>query len=106
MWATLCGSVLHPFKEQICSFARTWLKSVKRSSTPFTLTIMTSPLKIADSISDKIGTYIWMYWKSIIMAIAAFFVTYVVYYNPPVTLVSIMQYIVSTFFTVLIWILR
>ncbi|CAG7832253.1 unnamed protein product [Allacma fusca] len=105
MWAILCGSVLHPFKEQLCSVARTWLKGAKTSSAPFTIKIMTSPLVVADSLSEKIGNYIWKSWKPILGAITAFFVTYIVYYNPPVTLAAVLQYLISGIFGMTIWIL-
>ena len=105
LWATLCGSVLHPFKEQLCSLARLWLKNVKQSPVPFSVRIVSSPLVVADSISDRIGTYIWKYWKTILISIAVFFITYIVYYNPPVSLVAFLQYAVTFMWGLVWWIL-
>jgi hypothetical protein len=106
LWALLCGSVLYPFKRRLVESTKAWLGSVQTSSAPFTVHIMSSPLLIADSISERIGDYVWNYWKSIGGGIAAFFVTYVVYHNPPVQLGLSLQWIVTSGFSVGIYLLN
>lgn len=100
LWALLCGSVLYPFKRKLVETTNGWMSRVKSSKVPFVLQVLSSPVIIADSVSDQIGDYVSNYWKSIGGAFVSFFATYLIYHNPPVTLGLMLQWIISTLYSI------
>ncbi len=100
LWALLVGSVLYQFKWKLVQFTQKWIEGVKCSKVPFVVHVALSPLKIVDCISDQIGDYVTNYWKSIGSGSTLFFITYLIYYNPPVTLGLILKWIVTTLYSI------
>jgi len=75
------------------------LKGVKESSSPLALHVILTPITLADRLSDQIGNYVWTFWKSILGGIGLFFVTYVLYYNPPVAVASFIHWMITGLFS-------
>lgn len=103
LWALLCGSVIHPFKDRLVTFTRDWLSLVKASPTPLSLQLVVIPFRAIDSLSESIGTRVLTWWKYIGGGAVLFLLTYVVYHNPPVTLGLVLFWMAVSVFEAGLW---
>lgn len=105
LWALLCGSVIYPFKYRTVTFTKEWLGMVKGCSSPLSFQLAFTPFRAVDSISESIGTRVVTWWKWIVTGCGGFFLTYLIYHNPPVTFGLILYWICLVTFKTLVWLI-
>uniref|UniRef100_T1JEG2 Transmembrane protein 245 n=1 Tax=Strigamia maritima TaxID=126957 RepID=T1JEG2_STRMM len=66
LWAVLCGSVLHPFKQKLTGIVRQWIQSLKSTGTPLTIGIIAFPIGIMDRTAETVGGMVVYYAKTLI----------------------------------------
>lgn len=76
---------------------------VKKSPTPLSLQFALIPFRAVDSVSEGIGSRVVTWWKYILVGCGGFFLTYLIYHNPPVTLGLVLYWIALFFIRSLIW---
>ncbi|XP_054751014.1 transmembrane protein 245-like [Lytechinus pictus] len=80
MWATLCGTVLYPFKYTLHSTAAGWLQGLEDSSTPLMVGAVAIPLTFLNFASEQLGSLISRRFKMLIAVGAGLPAAYVVYW--------------------------
>uniref|UniRef100_A0A8C6X9X5 Transmembrane protein 245 n=1 Tax=Naja naja TaxID=35670 RepID=A0A8C6X9X5_NAJNA len=58
LWAVLCGTFLHPFKNSLTAFGRRWLRRLRHSNTPVFLATFLLPLSFANAAAETVGNEI------------------------------------------------
>jgi hypothetical protein len=66
LWAVLCGTFLHPFKNKLSSIIRGWLKSLRESGTPLVVGTLLIPVQVVDYSSETIGSFLVKHYKAIL----------------------------------------
>ncbi|ODM93815.1 Transmembrane protein [Orchesella cincta] len=105
LWALLVGSVIHPVKDRLVRFAREWLCMVNESPTPLSLQLAFIPFRTVDSVSESIGSKVFSWWKYIAIGATGFFLTYLIYYNPPEKLLNFLCFLIVFMFQAMLWII-
>ena len=83
LWAILCGTFLHPFKNTLTRIVEGWLYGMKDSHTPLVLGTILLPFKVADKLSESVGSMISSHFKTIIAVCIGLPTTYFLYYFGP-----------------------
>jgi hypothetical protein len=66
LWALLCGSALHPFKQKLLLYLQNWIKDLRNDSRPITLGTILLPFSILNSLLDLMIGFIKNYYKLLI----------------------------------------
>ncbi|XP_072173987.1 transmembrane protein 245-like [Diadema setosum] len=80
MWATLCGTVLYPFKYTLQSSMYGWLQGLEDSSTPLVVGAVAIPLTLLNFASEQLGSLIARRYKILITVAAGLPAAYIVYW--------------------------
>ena len=80
MWATLCGTVLYPFKYTLQSNAAGWLQGLEDSSTPLVVGAVAIPLTFLNFASEQLGSLLARRFKMLIAVGAGLPAAYLVYW--------------------------
>jgi len=83
IWALLCGSVLFPFKCSLATAVQSWFAEVEASRTLLIVNVSLLPIHIFDSVSDRVGSFLWMRIKYIVCAVSLTLLTVGVYHYTP-----------------------
>ncbi|XP_064643473.1 transmembrane protein 245-like isoform X10 [Lineus longissimus] len=96
LWAVLCGTFLHPFKNTLTRTLQAWLRGLRNSGTPLAVGAVMLPIKVIDSASETLGSILMAHLKLIIAFSVGLPTVYILYYFGP--LVKILGIIQSLFF--------
>jgi hypothetical protein len=66
LWALLCGSALHPFKQKLLLYLQNWIKDLKTNCRPITLGTILLPFSIVNSLLDLMIALMKNYYKLLI----------------------------------------
>lgn len=83
LWAVLCGTFLHPFKNTLTRIVERWLHGIKDSHTPLLLGTVLLPFQVVDKVSESVGTAISQNMKGIIAVCIGLPMTYLLYHFGP-----------------------
>ena len=83
LWAVLCGTFLHPFKNTLTTVVQGWLKGLRTSGTPLAVGTALIPIRVLDKLSGMLGCIISSHLKLILGAGACLTATYLLYYFGP-----------------------
>jgi hypothetical protein len=96
LWAVLCGTFLHPFKNTLTRTLQAWLRGLRTSGTPLAVGTIMIPIKVIDSASESLGSILIANLKLIIAISVGLPTVYILYHFGP--LVKIFGIIQSLFF--------
>ena len=71
VWAILCGSALHPFKQRLFHCSTKWIKEMKSDGKPITVATICLPFVVINKAIDIVLVFCSKYWK-----VFAFLFTY------------------------------
>lgn len=98
LWSVLCGTFLYPFKRELTSILRQWLRGLQDSGTPFAIGIAYIPIRGLDY------TYVMVFdrtlvrhWKLLCGAVISLFLMYILWYFGPVKRILDISYAVFMF---------
>ena len=83
LWAILCGTFLHPFKNTLTSLIRRWLKHQRNSGTPLLVGGCLIPLTVLNGLTDSVGSLLWGNLKLVLSATVGLPLVYTFYYFWP-----------------------
>ena len=86
LWAALCGSFLHPVKEQAAVLMRYWLEYLKDSGMPLILGTIGIPFLATDLALHSISLQITKHWWTVLIVPSIFFIFFFLYYVTPAAL--------------------
>ena len=79
LWAALCGSFLHPVKEQVATLMRCWLKHLQDSGIPLVVGTIGIPLLATDHVLLSISAKISKHHLTIIIVPSIFLIFFALY---------------------------
>ena len=80
LWAVLCGTFLHPFKNKLSSVIRGWLKGLRESGTPLFVGTLLIPVQVVDYTSESIGSFLVKHYKALLGLACGLVSLYFLYY--------------------------
>ena len=80
LWAVLCGTFLHPFKNTLTRALTRWLRGLRESSTPLIVGTVAIPIRVVDSVSETVWYFLGRHFKLIIGIAVMWPVLYILYY--------------------------
>ncbi|XP_074652084.1 transmembrane protein 245-like isoform X2 [Tubulanus polymorphus] len=83
LWAVLCGTFLHPFKNTLTGVVKTWLQGLKGRRTPLVVGTALIPVQIVDRVTERIGSAIFNNLKLIGVLSIGLPTVYILYYFGP-----------------------
>jgi len=83
LWALLCGSALHPFKQLLALKLRNYITELETSSKSISLTVLFSPIICVLRVSDAVGVFVSKYFLKIYRAILVVLILSGVYIYTP-----------------------
>lgn len=85
LWAVLCGTFLHPFKNTLTSLVQSWLKALRTSGTPLAVGTILLPIQVVDQTSETLGTFIFGNVKLLTSVSLGLPAVYLLYYFGPLS---------------------
>ena len=83
LWAVLCGTFLHPFKNTLTSLVQGWLKSLRTSGTPLAVGTVLLPVRLLDGLTEMLACVLFSQYKLIIAVSIGLPAVYLLYYFGP-----------------------
>ena len=96
LWAVLCGTFLHPFKNTLTSITQSWLKNLRESGTPIVVGAAVMPFQVMDSVSETIGGFFLEHLHLIFIGLTTLAFAYLLYHFGPVS--QIFVFLQTTFY--------
>lgn len=79
LWATLIGTILHPFKKTGTERISAWLSGLEESSIPLSVGIVLSPLYLFNGVSTQLESAVWAYWRVMLGSVGGVVSLWLVY---------------------------
>ncbi|XP_053570514.1 transmembrane protein 245 isoform X2 [Bombina bombina] len=79
LWATLCGTFLHPFKNSLTGLCRRWLCSLQRRGSPIVLATLLLPVSFVNHSLEALGELIARRLRVLVPMLAGAPICYAIY---------------------------
>jgi len=96
MWAVLCGTFLHPFKDTLTVTVNGWLKALRTSGTPLVLGTVLLPFEVIDKTSDQLSTLLLnkiQILTSVFLGLPTIYILY--HFGPLLSILHFIQFMFS-----------
>ncbi|XP_042878565.1 transmembrane protein 245-like isoform X5 [Penaeus japonicus] len=95
LWAVLIGSLLHPAKDALTRWTRSWLLDVRASHNLLSVSVALLPLRFLDATSEIVGRFVVRHVRSVVTVTVILPLFYIIIHHTP-TFMSTLAYTICS----------